>query len=91
MTAIRRTLTVLAGIVAALSAAAMLASAAFAQVPPPEPAYLKPAVQAPTIAATTDGSPWWVFAVVAVGAAALTLVAVASLSLRHPAGRPVHT
>jgi hypothetical protein len=91
MTAIRRTLTVLAGIVTALCAAAMLASAAYAQVPPPDPAYLKPAVQAPTVTATADGSPWWVFAIIAICAAGLTLAAVASLSPRHPGGRPVHT
>lgn len=90
MTALRRTLTVLAGAVTSLCTATMLASAAFAQVPPSEPPYLQPPIQAPTVTAVADGSPWWVFALVAVGAAALTLVARAGTTLRHPGPRPAH-
>lgn len=82
MTTLRRTVTVLAGTVTGLCAATTLATAAFAQVPPAEPPYLQPPAQAPA-----GGSPWWVFALVAVGAAALTFAAMASTRLRHPGSR----
>lgn len=84
MTTLRRTLTVLAGIVAGLCTTTMLASAAFAQVPPAEPTYLQPPARPPTAPTVADGSLWWVYALVAVGAAALTLAAPASRRLRHP-------
>jgi hypothetical protein len=83
----RRTLTTVTGLLSALAMLVSFGPAAYAQrAPLPDDSY--PAPTTPTISTVSHGSPLWVFAVVAIAAAVLTLSAVLiGTKLRHSAPR----
>lgn len=75
MFTLRRTLTTLTGLLVALATLTAIGPAAYAQrAPLPDDSY--PAPTTPIVSTVSHGSPLWVFAVVAVAAAVLTLAAI---------------
>jgi hypothetical protein len=85
MFTIRRTVTTLAGMFVALATFIGLGPAAYAQPAPlPDDTYLAPTTS--TVSTVSNGSPLWVFAVVAIAAAIVTLAAaMTAAKLRHSA------
>ena len=86
MSPLRRTLTALTGLLTALTTMALLASAASAQVLPPEPSHAR---STPTPAPVSSGFPLWTVLLTVIVAFALILAGLAfTVRLRHAQPQP---